>query len=75
VRRRPKRIELSIREAGDGGFELLIVDDGVEEKRRASIEAIEERVRVLNARFVFEQLEEGGTRVQVSLPAYVAAAV
>src|SRR5215211_6521816 len=74
VRRRPGRIELSLREGEGGEFELLVVDDGVEEKRRASIEAIEERARVLNARFAFDQLPEGGTRVQVVLPAYVAAA-
>ena len=74
VRRRPGRIELSLRERDEGEFELLVVDDGFDEKRRASIEAIEERARVLNARFAFDQLPEGGTRVQVVLPAYVAAA-
>jgi signal transduction histidine kinase len=74
VRRRPKTLELSIAEHEDGAFELLIVDDGVEERRRASIEAIEERARVLNARVAVEQGEEGGTRIQVLLPAYVAAA-
>lgn len=74
VRRRPKTIGLSVRELGDGTFELLIVDDGVEERRSASIEAIRERAIVLNARLAVEQGDEGGTRVQVLLPAYVAAA-
>jgi signal transduction histidine kinase len=74
VRRRPTRLELTVSELGDGGFELAIVDDGVEERRRASIEAIEERARILNARLSVEQGDEGGTRVHVLLPAYVAAA-
>jgi signal transduction histidine kinase len=74
VRRRPKTLELTMTELDDGGFELLIADDGVGERRRASIEAIEERVRILNARLSVEQGDEGGTRIQVVLPAYVAAA-
>jgi signal transduction histidine kinase len=74
VRRRPKTLELSVHELDDGEFELVIADDGVEERRRASIEAIEERARVLNARLAVEQGDEGGTRIQVLLPPYVAAA-
>ena len=73
VRRRPKTLEVTMSELDDGGFELFIADDGVEERRRASIEAIEERARVLNARLSVEQGDEGGTRVHVVLPAYVAA--
>jgi signal transduction histidine kinase len=74
VRRRPTKLELRMTELDDGGFELVIADDGVEERRRASIEAIEERARVLNARLSVEQGDEGGTRMHVVLPAYVAAA-
>jgi signal transduction histidine kinase len=74
VRRRPSSLEVMVRELDDGEFELVIADDGVEERRRASIEAIEERARVLNARLVVEQGDEGGTRMQVVLPPYVAAA-
>jgi signal transduction histidine kinase len=74
VRRRPKLLELTMQELDDGGVELVIADDGVEERRRASIEAIEERVRIVNGRLSVEQGEEGGTRVRVVLPAYVAAA-
>ncbi len=73
VRRRPQTLELTMKELDDGSFELSIADDGVEERRRASIEAIEERARVLNARFSVEQGDEGGTRLHVLLPAYVAA--
>lgn len=74
VRRRPKLLELTMQELDDGSVELVIADDGVEERRRASIEAIEERVRIVNGRLTVEQGEEGGTRVRVVLPAYVAAA-
>jgi len=74
VRRRPTSLEVAVRELDDGEFELVIADDGVEERRRASIEAIEERARVLNARLAVEQGDEGGTRMQVVLPPYVAAA-
>ena len=48
VRRRPEKIEVGVRRREDGGFETEIADDGVEERRRASIEAIDERVRILN---------------------------
>lgn len=74
VRRKPKNLELTMTELDDGGLELVIVDDGVEERRRASIEAIEERARILNARLSVEQGDDGGTRMHVVLPAYVAAA-
>jgi signal transduction histidine kinase len=63
-----------VAELEDGGFELEISDNGVEEKRRASIEALEERVRILNGRLTVESSEQGGTLVRVAVPTYVAAA-
>jgi signal transduction histidine kinase len=72
VSRRPKRIEVAVREGADGGFETEIADDGVGERRRRSMDAIEERVRVLNGRLAVESGAEGGTVVHVSMPAYVA---
>jgi signal transduction histidine kinase len=50
------------------------VDDGVEERRRASIEAIDERVKILNGRLTIDSGEHGGTLVRVVVPPYVAAA-
>ena len=61
-------------ERDDGGFQTEITDDGVEERRRASIEAIDERVRILNGRLEIDSGEEGGTLVRVVVPPYVAAA-
>jgi signal transduction histidine kinase len=74
VRRRPVKIEVAVRERKDGGFEAEIADDGVEERRRASIEAIDERVKILNGRLTIDSDEHGGTLVKVVVPPYVAAA-
>jgi signal transduction histidine kinase len=73
-RRQPHRIELAVTELEDGAFAIEIADDGMGERRRAGIEAIEERTRILNARFSVEHGGEGGTLVRVVVPAYVAAA-
>ncbi len=72
VRRKPSRIEVVLSQIGDGTFVTTVSDDGVEEKRRASVESIEERVQVLNGRFSFSTGQDG-TVVRVSVPAYVAA--
>jgi signal transduction histidine kinase len=73
VRRNPENIEVAVGELDDGGFAVEISDDGVGERRRASIEEIEERVRVLNGRFSVEHGDDGGTMVRVVIPGYVAA--
>jgi signal transduction histidine kinase len=74
VRRRPEKIEVGVRRREDGGFETEIADDGVEERRRGSIEAIDERVKILNGRLSVDSGENGGTLVRVVVPPYVAAA-
>lgn len=74
VRRRPGKIEVGVRRRDDGGVETEIADDGVEERRRASIEAIDERVKILNGRLSVDAGEGGGTLVRVVVPPYVAAA-
>jgi signal transduction histidine kinase len=74
VRRRPRQIGVTVEELADGGFATEVDDDGVDERRRASIEAIEERVRLLNGRLSIEPRAEGGTAIRVVMPAYVAAA-
>jgi signal transduction histidine kinase len=73
VRRNPDTIEIGVGELDDGGFAIEISDDGVGERRRAGIEAIEERVRVLNGRFSVEHGDTTGTMVRVVIPGYVAA--
>jgi signal transduction histidine kinase len=74
VRRRPGKIEVAVGEREDGGFQTEITDDGVEERRRASIEAIDERVKILNGKLEIDSGEHGGTLVRVVVPPYVAAA-
>ena len=74
VRRQPQTIGVTVIELDGGGFAVEIDDDGVGERRRASIEEIEERVRILNGRLSVESRSEGGTAVRVVLPPYVAEA-
>jgi signal transduction histidine kinase len=74
VQRKPKEIKVTVGAVEGGGYRLEVADDGVAERRRGSIEDIEERVRVLNARLSVDQGGDGGTRIVVDLPAYVAAA-
>ena len=74
VRRRPTQISVGIEARPDGGYAAAVADDGVEERRRANLEAIGERARVINGAVSVEPGPEGGTVVLVSLPAYVAAA-
>ena len=74
VRRRPHQIGVTVIELDGGGFAAEVADDGVGERRRASIEAIDERVRILNGRVSIESRPEGGTAVRVGMPPYVAAA-
>jgi signal transduction histidine kinase len=74
VRRRPTQIGVTIIELDGSGFAAEIDDDGVGERRRASIESIDERVRILNGRLSVESRAEGGTAVRVVMPPYVAAA-
>ena len=72
MRRRPGRVEVAVRERGDGAFEAIIEDDGVGERRRSGIEDLEERVHVLNGRLTVDSDSDDGTRVHVLLPAYAA---
>jgi signal transduction histidine kinase len=72
VRREAQQIGITVAELDGGGFVAAIDDDGMGERRRASLEEIDERVRILNARLSVERRSEGGTSVQVLMPPYVA---
>ena len=50
-----------------GGLEATVADDGVAERRRASVEALEERARLLGAA-VQVDTDEGGTAVGIAIP-------
>jgi signal transduction histidine kinase len=66
----PTRISVRIEERTDGGVDTIVEDDGSDERRRASIEAIEERALPLRGRVRVEQGSRGGTVVRVTLPPY-----
>lgn len=74
VRRKPTRIEVAVRELDGGGYRAEVADDGVLERRRAALEAIDERVQALNGRMSVDSSKGGGTVVRVIVPPYVAAA-
>lgn len=67
--RRPTRVSIRVRELPEGGFEAAVADDGVAERRRASVEALEERARLLGAVVRFSA-DERGTSVSVAIPAH-----
>ena len=65
----PTRVELSMRVLADGGLETVVLDDAEPERRRRSLEAIEERVKQLHG--AIEVGAQGsGTRISVTLPPY-----
>jgi signal transduction histidine kinase len=68
----PSRIGIGLRELADGSVETVIADDGSGERRRANVEAIEERLAPLNGRVRVEHAQEGGTLLRVLLPGYTA---
>jgi signal transduction histidine kinase len=67
----PTRIGIRVQQV-DGEISTVISDDGAGERRRRSFEAIEERARTLNGRLVIGGGDNGGTAVQILLPAYAA---
>jgi two-component system sensor histidine kinase UhpB len=68
----PTRMSIVVRPREDGGYEATVADDAPGERRRASFDAIAERVRTLHGRLAVEQGADGGTTVQVLLPPYAA---
>ena len=67
--RRPKRISIAILDTSEDGAELTVADDGHLERRRESVEAIEERIRALSGRVTVDR-SDSGTTVTVALPGY-----
>jgi signal transduction histidine kinase len=66
----PTRMSIAIRARAEGGYEATVADDAPGERRRASFDAIAERVRTLHGQLAVEQGADGGTTVQVLLPSY-----
>jgi nitrate/nitrite-specific signal transduction histidine kinase len=68
----PTRIAVTVAELDDGSLETVIEDDGSGERRRASVEAIEERAVPLRGRVRVEHRQDGGTVLRIELPPYTA---
>jgi signal transduction histidine kinase len=68
----PQTLSVTIRQAPDGSVETSISDDAPGERRRRSLEELEERARTLNGDLTVGQPEGGGTTVRVNLPPYAA---
>ena len=64
---------LSIEQGPDGSVETSITDDAPGERRRRSLEEMEERARTLNGDLTVEHGASGGTTVRVMLPPYAVA--
>ena len=69
----PQTLSVSMRRTDDGGVETSIADDAPGERRRASLEELEERARTLNGVLTVHQGENGGTTVTLVLPPYATA--
>src|SRR5436190_584356 len=66
----PGELSVKVRQADDGSVETSIADDAPGERRRRSLEEMEERARTLNGHLTVEHGASGGTTVRVVLPPY-----
>ena len=69
----PETLSVHVRQAPDGSVETSVADDAPGERRRRSLEEMEERARTLNGDLWVEQGANGGTTVRVVLPPYAVA--
>jgi signal transduction histidine kinase len=67
----PTKLAVSFGRSGDGGVQVSVVDDADPERRRRSLEAIEERVRQVHGA-IEVLVQDGGTEIRVTLPPYTA---
>src|SRR6266550_220688 len=64
----PGALSVKVRQTEDGSVETSIADDAPGERRRRSLEEMEERARTLNGDLTVEHGDSGGTTVRVLLP-------
>ena len=69
----PGLLMITMRETEDGGIETAITDDAPGERRRRSLDELEERARTLNGVLTVDHGEGSGTTVRVVLPPYATA--
>lgn len=73
VRRQPRTIALSVERLADGTAVTNVVDDGMDERRKSSLDALEERARPAGGKVDRRAGASGGTVVTIVLPAHAAA--
>jgi len=66
----PQTLSVLVRQADDGSVETSIADDAPGERRRRSLEEMEERARTMNGSLSVEHGTTAGTTVRVVLPPY-----
>jgi signal transduction histidine kinase len=69
----PQTLSVVMQRTEDGGVETSIADDAPGERRRRSLEELEERARTLNGVLTVHHGDKGGTTVRVVLPPYATA--
>jgi signal transduction histidine kinase len=65
----PTRIGVRITGIADGGVETIVVDNAEPERRRRSLESVEQRVKQLHGTITVDANDDG-TNVRVTLPSY-----
>jgi signal transduction histidine kinase len=65
----PTRIGVQIARVADGGVETLVVDNAEPERRKRSLESVEQRVKQLHGS-IEVNADDDGTQVRVNLPSY-----
>jgi signal transduction histidine kinase len=66
----PESLSVRVQQSDDGSVETAIADDAPGERRRRSLEEMEERARTLNGALTVEHGAKAGTTVRVVLPPY-----
>jgi two-component system sensor histidine kinase UhpB len=72
VERSAKQVIVSVERTEDGGVAAAVDDDGAGERRRASVQILGERARILDGDVELSSRPTGGTSIRVHLPAAAA---
>jgi signal transduction histidine kinase len=72
VGRSAKHVVVSVERTEDGGVVADVDDDGAGERRRASVQILGERARILDGDVELSSRPTGGTSIRVHLPAAAA---
>jgi two-component system NarL family sensor kinase len=65
----PSRIDVSLKRTDEGGVVARVVDDADPERRRRTVETVEQRVQQLQGELGVSAVPGGGTEISVTLPA------